>query len=73
MDLFDTLGFGLNCAPRIMTHILKKVLNSTETIQQVYKQLCGWYVNEKIISVENVVNALLVFGLTQEGPVDFYS
>ena len=63
------LGFGLSCAPRIMTKILKLVLAENDLIKKATSSYVDdIIVNESIVSVEEVRNHLSRFGLLTKPP-----
>ena len=63
------LGFGLNCAPRIMSKILKTVLSCNRIISQnVSSYIDDIYVNESEISTIDLVNHLKCYGLISKEP-----
>ena len=58
------LGFGLSCAPRIMSRVLKEMLAMDPLIQAATDHyIDDIIVNEDITSMENVANHLKKFGL----------
>ena len=58
------LGFGLNSAPRIMTHVLRKVLSMDREISEgTDNYIDDIIVNESIISAEKVKDHLSKYGL----------
>ena len=63
------LGFGLNCAPRIMSKILKTVLKKDE---QIYRATNSYIddilVDEKIVSTPRLIEHLKKFGLVTKEP-----
>ena len=63
------LGFGLNCAPRIMTSILKTVLRKSERVEQATSS----YIDDILVKVSQttaleVVEHLKKFGLITKAP-----
>jgi transposase InsO family protein/ribonuclease HI len=63
------LGFGLNCAPRIMTRILREVLSANEKIRSATDHyIDDVIVMEDIVSAEEVVAHLKVYGLEAKLP-----
>lgn len=64
------LGFGLNSAPRIMTHVLRKVLSLQEDIRQgTDNYIDDIIVDERITTAEKVKDHLRLFGL-QSKPIE---
>ena len=63
------LGFGLNCAPRIMSKILKTVLEKDE---QIYRATNSYIddvlVDEKMVTAQKLVEHLKKFGLVTKKP-----
>jgi len=69
MYYLTRLGFGLNCAPRIMTRILGRVLEEDEIIRQgTDHYIDDIIVNEDIVSAEDVIKHLYKFGLKTKAP-----
>ena len=63
------LGFGLNCAPRIMTKVLSKVLSLDEKIMKATDHyIDDIIVNTEIVSIEQVRNHLKKYGLITKEP-----
>ncbi|XP_076030373.1 uncharacterized protein LOC143018669 [Oratosquilla oratoria] len=63
------LGFGLSSAPRIMTRILKTVLEKTEAMKKgTDSYLDDILVDDGIVSTSNVVEHLARYGLTAKEP-----
>ena len=63
------LGFGLNCAPRIMTRILKEVLAKDPNIQRgTDHYIDDVIVDESIVSAEEVAAHLGKYGLATKPP-----
>ncbi len=61
------LGFGLNSAPRIMTHILRKVLSIRQEIMEATDNyIDDILVNETIISADEVRQHLEQYGLVSK-------
>lgn len=64
------LGFGLNCAPRIMTHVLRRILSLESDIQEgTDSYIDDIMVDETIVSSEKVKTHLKSYGL-QSKPVE---
>ena len=65
------LGFGLNCAPRIMTQILKKVFSmDSEISAAVDSYIDDIIVNKDKVSCEKVLDLLNRYGLEAKPPED---
>lgn len=63
------LGFGLSSAPRIMSQILKKVLNLDPCVARgTDHYVDDLIVNEDIVSVDKVVDLLRRYGLETKAP-----
>ncbi|XP_076056355.1 uncharacterized protein LOC143034304 [Oratosquilla oratoria] len=63
------LGFGLSSAPRIMTRILRTVLEKTEAMKKgTDSYLDDILVDDGIVSTSNVVEHLARYGLTAKEP-----
>ncbi|XP_076031925.1 uncharacterized protein LOC143019828 [Oratosquilla oratoria] len=63
------LGFGLSSAPRIMTRILKTVLEKTETMKKgTDSYLDDILVDDSVVSTSSVVEHLARYGLTAKEP-----
>ena len=62
-------GFGLNCAPRIMSKILKTVLERDE---QIYRATNSYtddiLVDEKMVTAQKLIKHLKKFGLVTKNP-----
>ena len=62
-------GFGLNCAPQIMSKILKTVLKKDE---QIYRATDSYIddllVDEKMVSAQKLIHHLKKFGLITQEP-----
>ena len=58
------LGFGLNCAPKIMSAVLRKVLS----MDSVIKVATDIIINEDSVSVNQVVEHLRRYGLETKPP-----
>ena len=66
------LGFGLNCAPKIMTEVLKKVLSLDKLIHEATDHyIDDIIVNESIVAVQKVVDHLQIYGLETK-PVEAF-
>ena len=66
------VGFGLSCAPRIMTRILKEVLAKSETVEKgTDSYIDDIAVNESVILADDVVAHLKSYGLKAKSPVEF--
>lgn len=64
------LGFGLNCAPRIMSSILKKVFSMDPVVEAgVDSYIDDIIVNADVVSCEKVISLLDQFGLESKPPV----
>ena len=64
------LGFGLNCAPRIMTRIVREVLARDDRIRRATDHyIDDIIVMEDIVSAEEVVTHLQQYGLVTKPPV----
>ena len=64
------LGFGLNCAPRILSKILETVLSLNDTVREATDNyLDDLLVNEDVASAEFVRLHLQKFGLEAKPPV----
>src|SRR5678815_3553880 len=74
MYYLTRLGFGINCAPRIMMRILREVLAQDERIREATSHyIDDIIVNEDIVGAEDVVLYLASYGLVTkpvEGLVD---
>jgi len=58
------LGFGLNCAPRIMTKVLKTVLSQSQEIQKATSSyIDDILVDVSVVSAEDVISHLKSYGL----------
>ena len=63
------LGFRLNCAPRIMTVVLKRVFGLEESIRDgTDSYIDDILVDQKIINVGQVVQHLASYGLLTKSP-----
>ena len=63
------LGFGLNCAPRIMSVILKKILGLDDAIRRnTDNYIDDIIVNTSAVSVEYVADHLARYGLKTKPP-----
>lgn len=63
------LGFGLTCAPRIMSMILKRVLSLDEAVRRgTDHYIDDIMVQESIVSAERVREHLLSYGLVSKVP-----
>ena len=63
------LGFGLNCAPKIMSRIVKLVLKQDERVEAgTDSYIDDIIVNEDVVSVEEVAAHLQRFGLEAKPP-----
>ena len=63
------LGFGLNCAPRVMSVILAKVLElDTQVAKGTDHYIDNILVNKDIVSVQLVIDHLSKFGLKTKLP-----
>lgn len=63
------LGFGLNCAPRIMTRVLREVLEQNAVINAATEPyIDDILVDENLVAAEVLVNHLKAFGLTAKAP-----
>lgn len=63
------LGFGLNCAPRIMTSILKTVLGKrTDVKTGTSSYIDDILVDETVVTATEVVEHLTKFGLATKSP-----
>lgn len=63
------LGFGLNCAPRIMTKILKTVLGKRKDIETgTDSYIDDILVDDSVVEVAEVVKHLKKFGLVTKTP-----
>ena len=63
------LGFGLNCAPRIMTSILKTVLGKSERVEQATSSYVDdIIVEESRVTALEVIEHLKKFGLITKAP-----
>jgi len=69
MYYLTRLGFGLNCAPKIMSAVLGKVLSLDDRIRNATDHyIDDIAVDTEIISVEEVVAHLARYGLTTKSP-----
>lgn len=58
------LGFGLNCAPRIMSKVLKHVLSKSNIVKSATKSyIDDILVNENIVTADAVIKHLNEYGL----------
>jgi ribonuclease HI len=65
------LGFGLNCAPRIMTRILREVLAQEKNIDAATDHYVDdVIVQDDMVTAEKVVDHLKKYGLESKQPVD---
>ena len=63
------LGFGLNCAPRIMTHVLRKVLGlDPQVAEATDSYVDDILVREDVVSAAQVSEHLEKFGLLAKPP-----
>ena len=63
------LGFGLGSAPKIMTKILNKVLSLSEQVRRGTDSYIDYIiVNEDLVSAEDVVSHLALYGLEAKLP-----
>lgn len=63
------LGFGLNCAPRIMTRILKTVLGKRKDVEMgTSSYIDDILVDETVVTAAQVVKHLTKFGLATKAP-----
>ena len=63
------LGFGLNCAPRIMSKILKTVLEKDEHINRATNSyIDDILVDEKMVTAQKLMDHLKKFGLVTKEP-----
>ena len=63
------LGFGLNCAPKIMTKILKTVLAKDRRVEEgTDNYIDDIIVNENVVSATEVVAHLQKYGLEAKPP-----
>jgi len=63
------LGFGLSCAPRIMTSILSKVLSIDETVRRgTDHYIDDIVVQESVVSADRVRKHLEMYGLVTKEP-----
>ena len=63
------LGFGLSCAPRVMTMILSKVLSMNERIRRgTDHYIDDIIVQEKVVSASEVRKHLATYGLETKDP-----
>ena len=66
---FTRLGFGLNCAPRIMTRIFKTVLGKRKDMKaSTSSYIDDILVDETVVTAAEVVEHLAKFGLTTKKP-----
>lgn len=64
------LGFGLNCAPRVMTKILTAVLERDNRVRDgTSSYIDDILVNENVVSADDVVEHLRRHGLEAKSPV----
>merc|ERR1712055_271038 len=69
MYALTRLGFGLTCAPRVMSVILKHVLAQDETVRRATDHyIDDIMVQEAIVSAEKVREHLLAYGLVSKPP-----
>ena len=64
------MGFGLNVAPKIMSKILSRVLSVNEQLSTgTDHYIDDIYVDESIVTAEDVKSQLLAYGLISKDPV----
>ena len=69
MYCLTRLGFGLNCAPKVMTIVLKKVLSLDPVVERGTSSFIDdILVDESVVSVERVKAHLNEYGLVTKDP-----